>query len=237
MTEGQRLQVLEMTVVSKEYLAGGRTFPVLRDINLTISKGEVVCVLGRSGSGMTTLLSLAGCLDRPDQGAIVLDGTEISRLSDRERYRLRKKTVGWVLQNSGLLPLLTAAENVALALRIQGVEMQGCIEPALFALGELGLSARANHRTYELSGGEMQRVALARALVKRPALLLADEPTGALDSEGAHEIASLIRNSAKSGMSVLMATHDVGLIQFADRVVTITDCQLRDGTAEVALNL
>ncbi|MBO0706118.1 MAG: ABC transporter ATP-binding protein [Candidatus Dormibacteraeota bacterium] len=221
-------EVLSLRDVSKSYRAGGQRITVLRQVACEVRAGEVVILLGRSGSGKTTLLSLAGGLDRPDSGRVLVDGHDVTDLPDESLTRLRRRTVGWMSQSSGLLPLLTAAENVALALRILGTSAPTALEQAREALRTVGVEARADHRSHELSGGEQQRVALARALVKSPRLLLADEPTGQLDSETAAEVARLLRNVTSQDMAVLLATHDRSLLQLADRVLTIGDGRLRD---------
>ena len=216
-------EALVMSGVTKQFSVDGRRFSVLTGVDLVLEDGQLLLVLGRSGSGKTTLLSLMGALDRPDAGRLLLDGTDVTALRGKSLYAFRQRAVGWVFQTSGLLPLLTAAENVALALRIQGRPAVDCAVPALEALEAVGLEERAQHRAFELSGGEQQRVAIARALVKQPRLLLADEPTGQLDTETAHEVMELIRAAASRGTTVVMATHDASLATVADRVVTIED--------------
>ncbi len=215
--------VLAMQGVAKRYQSGGRLFSALRGIDLAISQGELVVVLGRSGAGKTTLLSLAGGLDVPDEGRVVFDGEEISGLDQVGLERFRRDKVGWVFQSSGLHPLLTAVENVAMALRIQGHDAGRSRALSESALEELGLEARANHRAHELSGGEQLRVALARALVKSPRLLLADEPTGQLDTHTATQVIDLVREAARAGTTVLAATHDESLADVADRVLHMDD--------------
>jgi putative ABC transport system ATP-binding protein len=217
-----------MEAVTKHFRSGSRRLSALRHVDLSIAEGELVAVYGRSGSGKTTLLSLAGGLDRPDEGHVHAAGEEVSSLSDAALERFRRESVGWVFQASGLHPLLTAAENVALALRIQGRAATEAQEAAEVALAEVGLAARARHRAHELSGGEQQRVALARALVKRPQLLLADEPTGQLDTATARQVLVLIRAAADSGVTVLVASHDEALTEIADRVLQIQDGTLVD---------
>jgi len=219
-------EALVMSGVTKHFSVDGRRFSVLTGVDLVLEEGQLLLVLGRSGSGKTTLLSLMGALDRPDAGRLVLDGRDVTALRGKSLYAFRQRAVGWVFQTSGLLPLLTAAENVALALRIQGRPVAECAAPALEALEAVGLEERAQHRAFELSGGEQQRVAIARALVKQPRLLLADEPTGQLDTETAHEVVELIRAAAARGTTVVMATHDSSLAAVADRVVTIEDGRL-----------
>jgi putative ABC transport system ATP-binding protein len=223
-------EALVMSGVTKHFSVAGRRFSVLSDVDLVVEESQLLLVLGRSGSGKTTLLSLAGALDRPDAGRLLLDGKDITTLRGKSLYAFRQRTVGWVFQTSGLLPLLTAVENVALALRIQGRPAAECDGPALEALEAVGLAQRAQHRAFELSGGEQQRVAIARALVKKPRLLLADEPTGQLDTETAREVVELIRAAAMRGTTVVMASHDASLAAAADRVVTIEDGRLADTT-------
>jgi putative ABC transport system ATP-binding protein len=215
--------VLVMEGVARHYRAGGRRCSAVRGIDLTVAVGELVVVLGRSGAGKTTLLSLAGGLDVPDEGRVIFDGEEISRLDPVALERFRRDKVGWVFQSSGLHPLLTALENVAMALRIQGRDPAQCEALSTAALEELGLVARARHRAHELSGGEQLRVAVARALVKRPRMLLADEPTGQLDTHTAKTVIDLVRAAARSGTTVLAATHDESLADVADRVLHMED--------------
>ena len=219
-------KALLMRAVTKQFGVGGRTFPVLTGLDLAVEEGRLLLLLGRSGSGKTTLLSLAGALDRPDEGAVLVNGTDVTSLRGESLYAFRQRTVGWVFQTPGLLPLLTAVENVALALRVQGRPLQQCVDPARQALRAVGLAERAQHRAYELSGGEQQRVAIARALVKQPRLLLADEPTGQLDTETGREIVNLLRGATARGTTVIIATHDTTLAADADRVVTIQDGRL-----------
>src|SRR5262245_1680723 len=219
-------EALALEGVWKHFELGGRRFSALRAVDLGVEEGELVLLLGRSGSGKTTLLSLAGVLDHPDEGRVRVAGRDVTRLRGAALYRLRQREIGWIFQTSGLLPLLTAEENVALGLRIQGRPPGACREPALAALEAVGLADRARHRAFELSGGEQQRVAVARAMVKGPRLLLADEPTGQLDSETGREVAGLVRGLTAAGTTVVMATHDRSLAALADRVVTIEDGRL-----------
>jgi putative ABC transport system ATP-binding protein len=195
----------------------------LRAVDFQMDGGQLVVLLGRSGSGKTTLLSLAGGLDRPDSGSIVVAGYDLGRLNDAALTEFRLKVTGWMFQSAGLLPLLTAEENVAIALRMQGRSMGEASTAARAALTVVGLGERAQHRGYELSGGEQLRVALARALVKSPRLLLADEPTGQLDTETAQSVTRLLRSATERGAAVLVATHDEMFADIADRVLTIED--------------
>jgi putative ABC transport system ATP-binding protein len=219
-------EAVAMDGVSRRFQAGGVLIEAVRDVDVRIHEGELVALLGRSGSGKTTLLSLAGGLDRPDAGSVSVGGQPLEALDEAGLDEFRRRTVGWVFQTSGLLPLLTAAENVALALRIQGLPEAQARAMALAALEEVGLAERSGHRAYELSGGEQQRAALARAMVKHPRLLLADEPTGQLDSETSQEVVSLLREAASAGITVLLATHDPALADVADRVLRMEDGRL-----------
>ena len=212
-----------MEGVVKHFRSGGRRFSALRGVDLTVADGELVVVHGRSGAGKTTLLSLAGGLDRPDEGRVHAAGVELTDLPDAGLERFRRERIGWVFQAAGLHPLLSALDNVALGLRIQGEPEARCRDRAMAALEAVGLEARARHLAVELSGGEQQRVALARALVKRPRLLLADEPTGQLDTQTARQVIALAREAAGSGITVLVATHDEALAEVADRVVRLQD--------------
>src|SRR5487761_603469 len=213
------MSILEMRGVTRSF----GNVAALRATDLEVDEGELVVLLGRSGSGKTTLLSLAGGLDRPDSGSIMVAGRDLSGLDAAALAEFRRKVTGWMFQAAGLLPLLSAEENVALALRIQGRSVAEAGISARAALKVVGLEDRARHRGYELSGGEQQRVALARALVKNPRLLLADEPTGQLDSETAQSVMALLRLLSEEGMTILLATHDTAFVDIADRVLTIED--------------
>jgi putative ABC transport system ATP-binding protein len=220
----------EAAVVDRvtKHFDAGRRVEALRGIDLHVDEGELVVLLGRSGAGKTTLLSLVGGLDRPSTGSIWVGGDDVGSLRGSDLDRFRQRTVGWAFQTAGLLPLLTALENVWLPLVLQGRPEDAAVAEATDVLRAVGLQERAGHRAYELSGGEQHRVALARALAKAPLLLLADEPTAQLDSETAREITVLIRQAADSGTAVLFATHDRAVTEFADRVVYIEDGRLRE---------
>lgn len=213
--------------VSKHFDNGARV-DVLVDVNMRVREGELVVLLGRSGAGKTTLLSLVGGLDRADAGSIVVCGEDVAGLRGTALEAFRQRTVGWAFQTAGLLPLLSALENVWLPMVLQGRAEKDAVAEAQLVLAAVGLAERAHHRAYELSGGEQHRVALARALAKAPQLLLADEPTAQLDSETAREITRLIRGAADSGTAVLFATHDRAVTEFADRVVLIEDGRVRE---------
>jgi putative ABC transport system ATP-binding protein len=214
--------------VSKSYLAG-RRIDALVGVDLRVEEGELVVLLGRSGAGKTTLLSVIGGLDDADSGEIRVGGLDVRALRGRDLDRFRQRIVGWAFQTAGLLPLLTALENVWLPLTLMGKSDRDAIGEATTVLRAVGLAERADHRAYELSGGEQHRVALARALAKAPLLLLADEPTAQLDSETSREITRLIRAAADSGTAVLFATHDRAVTEFADRVVVIEDGRVQNG--------
>ncbi len=221
-------EVLTGSRLTRTFGAGATAVTAVTDASLSIQEAELVVVLGRSGAGKSTLLSLCGGLDRPDAGTLWVAGSDLLTLRGAGHEAFLRRTVGWVFQSAGLLPLLTAEENVSLALRLLGKPAPIALRDARIALESVGLGARAGHRGNELSGGEQQRVALARALVKAPALLLADEPTAQLDTETARTIMALIRQAADSGTAVLLATHDEAAAEAADRVLLMEDGVLRE---------
>lgn len=216
---------VEVRGVSRHFDGGGHTVYAVRDVSLTVPPGELLAIVGRSGSGKTTLLNLIAGLDRPDEGTVYLDGREISSASEAELTALRRSHIGFVFQSFGLLPLLSAAENIALALRIAGASSRDEGQRTRELLEMVGLSARAGHRPYELSGGEQQRVAVARALANRPRLLIADEPTGELDTVTGAQIFGLLQAAAAEGVTIVMATHDPLIVDYAHRVVEMSDGQ------------
>jgi putative ABC transport system ATP-binding protein len=222
--------VLACEHVTRSYAAPSGVVVAVSDVSLGIGAGELVALVGASGSGKTTLLGLLGGLDKPDSGRILIEGRGLAELDKAARLALRRRVIGFVFQSPGLVPLMTACENVALALEVNGADPLIAEAGAMTALERVGLRERARHRTHELSGGEQLRVALARALVKSPAILLADEPTGQLDSETGAIIFALMRDVASSGTAVLMATHDDVLAQGADRVLTLVDGTLSAAT-------
>jgi putative ABC transport system ATP-binding protein len=219
-------EVVRAEGVWRRFRAGDTVVEAVRGVSLSAVSGELLLILGRSGGGKSTLLSLLGGLDRPDAGAIAVARRDLTRLDGRELEDFLQASVGWVFQSSGLIPLLTAEENVGVALRAMGRRGAQVAARSLEALDLVGLVPRAHHRAAELSGGEQQRVALARALVKEPALLLADEPTSQLDTETARAIMVLVREIAHAGTCVVMATHDAGTVEFADRVLRLEDGRL-----------
>jgi len=216
--------MIQLQNITKVYPMGKRELTVLRGVNIHIEQGELVAIMGPSGSGKTTILNLIGCLDTPTSGSYYLEGREVSRLNSGELARIRGEKVGFVFQTFNLLPRLSALANVELGLRYSG---GGDRRRATEALAKVGLSDRANHRPTELSGGEQQRVAIARALVKNPPLILADEPTGNLDSRSGEEIISILTSlHAEQGVTLLMVTHEFNIAQRCQRIIYIKDGQV-----------
>lgn len=217
--------ILEAIDLSRDFPIGGSVVHALRGINLAVGRGELVAVRGRSGSGKTTLLNLLGGLDRPTSGRVIVDGHEVSSMSEDELVDVRRRSVAFVFQAFGLVPFLTATENVEVPLRLVHADPRERDRRVVDLLDVVGLGDRARHRPHELSGGEQQRVALARSLANRPSLLLADEPTGQLDSDTGHVIMLLLRSIVRTeGITAIVATHDPMMLDVADRVV-----ELRDG--------
>jgi putative ABC transport system ATP-binding protein len=220
--------VLVAEGLSRSYIVAGQQLPVVRRATFRIARNELVAILGRSGSGKSTLLSLCGGLDTPDTGWVVVDGTDVTQLSDEQRRAFLQNTVGWVFQTPQLVPLLSAAENVALAMRIAGQPQVDAMRMTATALEAVALEDRAQLRADQLSRGERQRVALARALVKAPALVIADEPTAELDTRTAGEILTLLHDAARSDVAVLFTTHDEAEAAQADRTLVMEDGVLRE---------
>jgi putative ABC transport system ATP-binding protein len=224
------MSVLEMRGVSRTYGQGASEVHALYDVDLTVHAGEMVAVMGPSGSGKSTLLTIAGALEDATSGEVRVAGQDLSRLSGNGRARLRRRSIGYVFQDYNLLPGLTAAENVTLPLELDGVSMRRALLAALRALEELGLAGRAGHYPDQLSGGERQRVALARAVVGEHQLLLADEPSGALDSANGESVMRLILDACARGMAAVVVTHDARLASLAHRVVSIKDGRISGET-------
>ena len=221
---GSREIIVETRGLARSFAAGSADVLAIEDVNLEIFRGELLVILGRSGSGKTTLLNLLGGLDRPTSGQVLFEGQDLNTMSETELTEFRRHKVGFIFQSYGLLPLLSAYENVELPLRINGQPRSERRRLAEKALDRVGLSPRARHRPYELSGGEQQRVAIARALVGDPLLLLADEPTGDLDTTTGLNIANLLKNVAlEQGATVVVATHDMTLADMASRVTKLVD--------------
>jgi putative ABC transport system ATP-binding protein len=209
----------------RDFVTGGGTVRALDHVSLQVAPAKLLAVRGRSGSGKTTLLSLIGGLDRPTEGRVVIGGQPVSELGEDQLVEFRRRRIGIVFQTMGLLPILSAAENVEIPLRLISTEPRARRARVRELLETVGLGERADHRPHELSGGEQQRVAIARALANRPELLLADEPTGQLDSETGRGIVTMLRTLVRDqGITAIMATHDPSLIDLADQVI-----ELRDG--------
>jgi putative ABC transport system ATP-binding protein len=222
-------RLVEVERVSRDFGGGDRVVHAVREVSFAADRGELVAVRGRSGAGKTTLLNLVGGLDRPTAGRVRVDGRDVGAASDRELLDLRRGTIGFVFQSFGLIPILSAAENVGVPLRLARVPAAQREERVAVLLELVGLGGHAAQRPYELSGGQQQRVAVARALANDPDLLIADEPTGQLDSETGRSIMDLLRALVHArGMTALVATHDHALIDLADRVLRLRDGRLVD---------
>jgi putative ABC transport system ATP-binding protein len=227
------MSALQMAQVSKVYGSGATQVHALHEVNLTVEPGELVAVMGPSGSGKSTLLTIAGSLEEPSGGEVSVGGVPLSGLSRSERAVLRRRAIGYVFQDFNLLAGLTAAENVSLPLELDGVAVRNARTAALAALDRLGLTERADRFPDELSGGERQRVAIARAVVGDRHLLLADEPSGALDSVNSEAVMRLVREICQGGVAGVVVTHDAQLASWADRVIFLRDGRIVDQTASV----
>jgi putative ABC transport system ATP-binding protein len=226
--------MLQLRRVSKTYGFGPARVAALREVSLTVEPGTMVAVMGPSGSGKSTLLAIAGSLEQPTEGDVLLDGKPVTTLSAGKRGQLRRREIGYVFQDFNLLPGLTAAENVALPLELDGVSGRKARLAGLRALDQIGLGDRAERYPDQLSGGERQRVAIARAMAGDRRLLLADEPSGSLDSLTGESVMRLIRKACRQGMAAVLVTHDAQLASWADRVVFLSDGRLIDETAPPA---
>jgi putative ABC transport system ATP-binding protein len=225
------MSMLELRGVSKSYGQGSAEVHALREVSLTADEGAMVAVMGPSGSGKSTLLTIAGTLEDPTSGEVLIAGQPVSKVSSGTKARLRRRVIGYVFQDFNLLPGLTAAENVSLPLELDGVSGRKARVAALKALDGLGLSARAAHYPDQMSGGERQRVAIARAMVGERKLLLADEPSGALDSVNGEAVMRLVHDACKNaGMTAVVVTHDAQLASWADRVMFLRDGRVTDQT-------
>ena len=224
------MSMLELRDVSKVYGEGAAQVHALYSVSLSVEPGSMVAVMGPSGSGKSSLLTIAGSLEEPTSGEVLVDGIALSSMSRNEKARLRRRSIGYVFQDFNLLAGLTAAENVTLPLELDGVPARKARVAGLKALEELGLAERAAHFPDQLSGGERQRVAIARAVVGERRLLLADEPSGALDSVNAEEVMRLLHGACKRGVAAVVVTHDAQLASWADRVVFLRDGRVTDQT-------
>jgi len=215
--------IIHLENILKSYYLGKHELQVLKGINLNINKNEYVALMGPSGSGKSTLMNILGCLDSPSGGTYVLNGKDVSRMHDDELAKVRNEEIGFVFQQFNLLPRLTAAENVALPLVYAGVSKKERIERAAAVLQKVRLDDRMHHKPNELSGGQCQRVAIARALINNPSIILADEPTGNLDSKTSHEIMEMLGKIHADGNTVVLVTHEEDISMFAHRVVRLKD--------------
>lgn len=225
--------ILDLQNIFKDYQQEKLVVPVLKDVCLSVEEGEYVAIMGPSGSGKTTLMNIIGCLDKPTSGSYALAGEDVLKLKDNELSDLRLRSIGFVFQSFHLMPRETAAENVALPLSYAGIRKKERRERAIAALKRVGLEDRVDFKPTQLSGGQKQRVAIARAMVNNPKLLLADEPTGALDSKSGEQIMELFRKLNEEGVTVVMITHDAKIAANAKRVVRIIDGEIYEGDGKV----
>jgi putative ABC transport system ATP-binding protein len=224
------MSILELREVSKLYGEGPTEVRAIEHINMSVDPGALVAVMGPSGSGKSTLLTIAGSLEEPTSGDVLIDGMALSKMSHNDKARLRRRTIGYVFQDFNLLAGLTAAENVSLPLELDGTSARKARVAGMAVLDELGLADRAQHYPDELSGGERQRVAIARAVVGERHLVLADEPSGALDSTNGEAVMRMILAACKRGLAAVVVTHDAQLASWADRVVFLRDGRVVDQT-------
>jgi putative ABC transport system ATP-binding protein len=222
---------LELRQVSKVYGSGASEVHALSEVDLSVERGELVAVMGPSGSGKSTLLTIAGSLEETTSGQVLVDGTDLATVSRSDRAKMRRRSIGYVFQDFNLLPGLRAIENVTLPLELDGVSSKSARSAARQAMAELDVADRRDHFPDELSGGERQRVAIARAIVGRRGLLLADEPTGALDSLNGEAVMRLLRAATQRGVAGVVVTHEAQLASWADRVVFLRDGHVVDQTA------
>ena len=233
-TSGALISTSELT---RTFGSGDRAVAAVKSVTLHVSPGDFMAVVGRSGSGKTTLLNLMAGLDRPTGGRVIFEGVELTSMSDADLTDLRKRSIGFVFQSFGLMPLLSAYENVELPLHIRGVGWRERRRRAHHVLESVGLGSRARHRPYELSGGEQQRVAIARALAPEPQVIFADEPTGELDTQTAMTIGSILGDVVGSqGVTVIVATHDLALAELSSRTIELVDGSLVSGSDRPSLS-
>lgn len=225
--------IIDLRDIYKDYNQGNMPVPVLKDVCLQVEEGEYVAIMGPSGSGKTTLMNIVGLLDTPTKGEYYLDEKAVTNLKEKDLSKLRLNTIGFVFQNFQLMPRESALDNVSLPLIYAGLKKRERYEKAMAALEKVGLADRASFKPTQLSGGQKQRVAIARAMVNSPKLLLADEPTGALDSKSGKQIMELFRQLNDEGVTVVMITHDRKVAEQADRIVYIIDGELSNDKQEV----
>ncbi|MCF8565591.1 ABC transporter ATP-binding protein [Alicyclobacillus tolerans] len=226
--------LIEMHSVVRQYVVGGEVINALNGVDLTIQRGEMVAIMGPSGSGKSTAMNIIGCLDKPTSGTYVLDGYDVSTLTDDQQAYMRNTKIGFVFQNYNLLPRTTALENVELPMMYAGVPVRERRHRAMEALARVGLEHRMGNRPNELSGGQQQRVSIARAIVNHPVLILADEPTGALDSHSTEELLHLFEGLHQQGQTILIVTHEPDVAAHAKRVVRFRDGKVESDTSTTA---
>jgi putative ABC transport system ATP-binding protein len=224
--------MIQITNLMKSYKLGGEIVHALNQVTLDISKGEFLAIIGPSGSGKSTLMNMIGCLDRPDHGQYLLDGNDIGKMNDNELAIIRNQKIGFIFQNFNLLSRLTALENVELPLIYSGISSKARRAMSLDCLKKVGLADRSNQLPTQLSGGQQQRVAIARALVGNPSILLADEPTGALDSKTSSDILHVMKELNELGHTIILITHDLNIAKQANRMVRIQDGKLFENVGE-----
>ena len=222
--------VFDLKGMYKDYMQGKEAVPVLKDITLSVDEGEYVAVMGPSGSGKSTLMNIIGCLDKQTSGEFIFDGTDVMQCSDRQLSEIRNAKIGFVFQNFNLLPRQSALENVELPLLYAGVPRKERRERAVEALKRVGLEDRMEFKPTQLSGGQKQRVAIARAIVNKPRLLLADEPTGALDTKSGDQVMELFKELNDEGVTIVMITHEPDIAKCAKRIMYIRDGQIHNGS-------
>ncbi|MGN0142349.1 MAG: ABC transporter ATP-binding protein [Roseburia sp.] len=218
--------IIQMQGINKSYEMGESPLHVLKDISLTVEKGEYLAILGPSGSGKSTLMNIIGCMDVMDSGTYCLDGVEIERAAEKELVNIRNRKIGFIFQKYHLIPTYNVRQNIVMPLLMRGMTLREAEDASVEIIDMLGLTERMDHKPSELSGGQQQRVAIARALVGQPAMLLADEPTGALDRGSGAEVLKLFQRLSDMGNTIVMITHDLGVAEHAHRVVRIVDGEL-----------
>jgi putative ABC transport system ATP-binding protein len=220
--------MIEVKDIVKRYITGEIDFTALKEVSLKIEKGEFTSIMGPSGSGKSTMMNILGCLDRMDGGTYILNGSNVSHLSDKELAHIRNKEIGFVFQAFNLLPRMTVLENVELPMAYAGISRKERREKALAALDKVGLSDRVKHRPNEISGGQKQRVAIARAIVNTPAVIMADEPTGNLDTKSSVEIMRIFQDLNNEGATIIMVTHEADIAKHTKRIVRFRDGEIVD---------
>jgi putative ABC transport system ATP-binding protein len=222
----ENTDVIKMRNINKSYRMGTQSLHVLKDVSLTVKQGEYLAILGPSGSGKSTLMNIIGCMDVMDSGNYLLDGVAIEQAKEKELVKIRNQKIGFIFQKYHLIPTYNVLQNIVMPLLMRGMALAEAQEASMDTIDMLGLSQRIGHKPNELSGGQQQRVAIARALVGKPAILLADEPTGALDVNSGKEVLKLFKNLNQMGNTIVMITHDLNVAKHAGRVVRIVDGEI-----------